>query len=174
MIPFKNTAHFFLYEDRKQGKLRSRHPFACIAVGFEPSSPELPFRASIALCHPKDNFVRKIGATRALGLLHSSNEGKHAHAAWFTRAAIKKLGMVCTDLGAERQMIGRFVRWEEAKRTYEYILADVEGLRLKDKVKSKNDKLTESALAASEWFQSTRTKKEKVRAFMMGIENQTT
>jgi hypothetical protein len=140
-IPFKSTQHFFIFEKRPKNKLKGKitsHPFGAIAIGFEPSEPKLPFRISATLCHPNDNFSRKVAAQKALGLLQTASEGKHAHAAWFKPSELKnvrdvlfKLGF-CTGLGA-RFGKGKATKpeWTRAAKTFKNVLCDVQGIRFK-------------------------------------------
>jgi hypothetical protein len=140
-IPFKSTQHFFIVEKRPKNKLNGKitsHPFGAVAIGFEPSEPKLPFRISATLCHPKDNFNRKLAAQKTLGLLQATSEGKHAHVAWFKPSELKnvrdvlfKLGF-CTGLGA-RFGKGKATKpeWTRANKTFKNVLADVQGIRFK-------------------------------------------
>jgi hypothetical protein len=138
-IPFKATQHFYIFEKRPHNKIKGKvtsHPFACIAVGHEPSEPKLPFRVSATMCHPKDNFSRKVASQRALGLLHSTSEGKHAHAAWFKPSELKNVRDVLFNLGFVAGLGARFgsgkstkPEWTRATKTLKNVLCDVQGVR---------------------------------------------
>lgn len=143
-IPYTQTAHFFIYEKRPQNKLNGKitsHPFACVAVGFEPSEPKLPFRVAASMVHPKDNVSRKSMANRAVGLLQSTSEGKHAHAAWLKPSETRNVRDVLFKLGFMNGLAARFGKgkatkpeWTVANKTFKITLADVQGIRLKPKI----------------------------------------
>jgi hypothetical protein len=141
MTKFQTIQHFFLHEQRPTNRLNGKitsHPFACIAVGFDPSIPDLPFRVSVAVCHPKDNMIRKVGAQKAEGLLHSSADGTHAHVKWFKPTEIKTLGSVLAALGVDRAMTDRSVQMTRGNKTLKMVIADIQGLRIfKPKAKAK-------------------------------------
>lgn len=138
-IPFKTTQHFFVFEKRPTNKLKGKitsHPFACIAVGFEPSEPKLPIRVSATMCNPKDNFIRKVGATKALGMLHACADGKHAHAMWFKPSELKNVRNVLFKLGFVNGLAARFgdgkatkPEWTRAQKSFKNVIADVQGIR---------------------------------------------
>jgi hypothetical protein len=139
-IPFKTTQHFFLFEKRPTNKLKGKvtsHPFACVAVGFDPSEPKLPVRISATMCNPKDRFVRAVGAVKALGLLQA---GTHDRAQWFGPTA-KNIKTVLFDLGFINGIAARFkstsnkVEWTRASKTFKNVLADVQGIRFKEPLK---------------------------------------
>jgi hypothetical protein len=137
MIPFHTTAHFFLYELRPHNNY-TYHPFACVAVGYEPSEPKLPFRISATICHPKDQMVRAVGAKKALGLLQCESEGKHAHAAWFKPSEVKSMSKVLKALGFETALklrraaeVGGAPDWKRANIALKHVLCDVQGLSFK-------------------------------------------
>lgn len=138
-IPYKNTQHFFVFEKRPANRLRGKitsHPFACVAVGYDPSEEKLPIRVSASFCHPTDNMIRAIGATKALGLLHANEDGKHAHVAWFKPSELKNIKTVLYKLGFDVALINRFKainkpEWTRAQKTFKNVLADVQGIRFK-------------------------------------------
>ena len=137
-IDFKNTAHFFVYEKRPANRLRGKitsHPFACVAIGYEPSEPALPIRISASFCHPKDNMIRAVGATKALGQLHANSEGDHAHVTWFKLSELKNLKTILYKLGFDVALANRFKasnkpEWTRANKSFKYVLADVQGIRV--------------------------------------------
>jgi hypothetical protein len=141
MTKFQNIQHFFLHEQRPQNRLNGKitsHPFACIAVGFDPSIPDIPFRVAVAVCHPKDNMIRKVGAQKAVGLLHASSDGTHAHVKWFKPSEVKTLGSVLTSLGVDRAMKERDLQLTRGSKTLKMVIADIQGLRIfKPKTKAK-------------------------------------
>ena len=140
-IPFKSTAHFFLYEKRPSNRLHGKvtsHPFACIAVGYEPSASKLPFRVAATLCHPKDSMVRSVGARKAIGLLQSASEGKHAHSAWLRPSQVKNIKTVLYHLGFDVALANRFKatnkpEWTRGNKSFKFVLADVQGIRVNEK-----------------------------------------
>jgi len=136
MTKFQNIQHFFIYEKRPTNKLNGKvtsHPIACVAIGFEPSDPELPFRIAATFCHTKDNMVRRVGALKAKGLLQSACEGKHAHAMW-VRPSEKNLKTLLFNLGFTNAIGARFksatnkIEWTRAQKSFVNVLADVQGL----------------------------------------------
>jgi len=133
MTKFQSIQHFFLHEKRPQNRLNGKitsHPFACIAVGFDPSIPDLPFRVSVAVCHPKDNMIRKIGAQKAEGLLQASCDGTHAHVKWFKPTETKSLKNILASLGVDRAMSSRDVQLTRGNKTLKMVIADIQGLRI--------------------------------------------
>jgi len=138
-IPFKSTAHFFLYEKRPANRLRGKitsHPFACVAVGYDPLLPNIPFRVSASVCHPKDNMVRAVGANKALGLLHRTIDGNDAHVAWLKPSEVKNVRDVLFKIGFVDALAARFKtasnkpEWTRANKSFKYVLADVQGIRV--------------------------------------------
>jgi hypothetical protein len=133
MIPFQSTAHFFLYELRPSNNY-TYHPFACVAVGYEPSELKLPFRISATICHPKDQMVRAVGAKKALGLLQCESEGKHAHVMWAKPSEVKSMSKVLKALGFEtalklrREANMTWPDWKRANTALKHVLCDVQGL----------------------------------------------
>lgn len=139
-INFKNTQHFFVFEKRPTNRLRGKitsHPFACVAIGFEPSEEKLPIRVSASFCHPTSNtMVRAFGANKAIGLLHANSEGKHVHVAWFKPSELKNIKTVLSKLGFDKALGSRFKatnkpEWTRAQKTFKNVLADVQGIRFK-------------------------------------------
>ena len=140
-IPYKAVQHFFVYEKRPTNKIRGKvtsHPIACVAVGFEPSEPKLPFRIAATFCHTKDQMVRRIGALAATGLLQSANEGKHAHAMWL-RTSEKNLKTILFNLGFVHAIGARFksatnkIEWARAQKSFVNVLTDISGERIHPK-----------------------------------------
>jgi hypothetical protein len=155
-IPFKSTAHFFLYEKRPANRLRGKitsHPFACVAVGYDPIFPGIPFRVSAAVCHPKDNMVRAVGANKALGLLHRAEEGRTAHVAWLMPSEVKNVRDVLFKLGFTDALGVRFnsasnkPEWTRANKSFKYVLADVQGIRVNADVPTRKVAKARSAKA---------------------------
>ncbi len=133
MTKFQNIQHFFLHEQRPTNRLNGKitsHPFACIAVGFDPSIPDLPFRVAVAVCHPKDNMIRKVGAQKAVGLLHASSDGTHAHVKWLKPSEVKTIGNVLALLGVDRAMEERDMQITRGNKTLKMVIADIQGLRI--------------------------------------------
>lgn len=133
-IPFKATQHFFLFEKRPHNKLKGKvtsHPFACVAIGFEPSEPTLPIRIAATMCNPKDRFVRAVGARKALGLLQAC---AHDRSQWFSPVD-KNIKTVLKALGFEYSIGEHFVEWTRAAKTFKNVLADVQGIRFKEPLK---------------------------------------
>lgn len=133
-IPFKSTQHFFLFEKRPTNKLKGKvtsHPFACVAIGFDPSEPKLPVRIAATVCNPKDRFVRAVGAVKALGLLQA---GSHDRSQWFGPAD-KNIKTVLKALGFTTGLTGRKIEWTRASKTFKNVLADVKGERFKEPLK---------------------------------------
>lgn len=137
-IPYTRTAHFFVHEKRPSNKLNGKitsHPFACVAIGFEPSEPKLPIRIAASMCHTNDRFNRRVAAQKALGLLQSASEGKHAHAMWFKPSELKTLKTILFKLGFNTGLGIRFKstsnkpEWSRAQKTFKGVLADVQGVR---------------------------------------------
>jgi hypothetical protein len=136
MIPFNQTQHFFLTERRPHNRLNGKvtsHPFACLAIGYEPSEPKLPFRVAISICHPKDHFTRKSGSNRANGLLHTTSEGKASHVAWVTPAQVKSLSKLFELLGVTEQLKARSVNLPRASKSLKNIVLDLQGIRFEAK-----------------------------------------
>jgi hypothetical protein len=134
-INFKNTQHFFVFEKRPTNRLRGKitsHPFACVAIGFEPSEEKLPIRVSASFCHSNSNtMVRAFGANKALGLLHANCEGEDVHVAWFKLSELKNIKIVLHRLGFEYALGERSPEWTRAQKTFKNVLADVQGIRFK-------------------------------------------
>lgn len=140
MTKFQNIQHFFLHERRPTNRLNGKitsHPFACIAVGFDPSIPDLPFRVAVAVCHPKDNMIRRVGAQKAEGLLQASADGTHAHVKWFKPSEIKSIRNIMFSLGLVSAFSTRFGKsaltkpeWTRADKTLKMVIADIQGLRI--------------------------------------------
>jgi hypothetical protein len=137
-IKFQATQHFFLFEKRPANKLKGKvtsHPFACVAIGFEPSEPELPFRIAATFCHPKDNMVRRVGAQKAIGLLQTACEGKDAHAMWI-RPSDKNLKTILFNLGFTNALGMRFksetnkIEWTRAQKAFKNVITDIQGQRI--------------------------------------------
>jgi hypothetical protein len=140
-IKFKNVAHMFVYEKHPKNKFNGKvtsHPFACIAIGFDDSIPEVPFRVAATMCHTKDRFNRKIAATKATGLLQSSDDGKHAHAKWYKPSELlnsrstrlKDAKTILFDLGFTIGLGARFkskntVEWKKASEHFDSMFKDV-------------------------------------------------
>lgn len=140
-IKFQATQHFFLFEKRPANKLRGKvtsHPFACVAIGFEPNEPKLPFRIAATFCHTKDNMVRRVGKLKALGLLQTTMEGKDAHAMWISPVD-KNLKTLMFALGFTNAIGARFksasnkIEWTRAQKSFENVLCDIQGLRIHPK-----------------------------------------
>lgn len=139
-IPFQSVQHFFLFEKRPANKLNGKvtsHPFACVAVGFEPSEPALPFRVSATFCRTGESMVRRIGKVKALGLLQSAFDGKHAHVMWI-RPSQKVLRTILNEIGftnaiAVRAKTSNTIQWTRAQKSFKNILTDIQGLRIHPK-----------------------------------------
>jgi hypothetical protein len=143
MIPFDNTQHFFLTERRPTNRLNGKvtsHPFACLAIGYEPSESKLPFRVAISICHPKDHFTRKSGSNRANGLLQSVQEGKEVHAAWVTPSQIKSLSKLFELLGVKEQINARALNSPRASKSLKNIILDLQGIRF-EAPKTRSDRV---------------------------------
>ncbi len=136
MIPFKTVQHFFVYEKRPANKLNGKvtqHPFACVAVGHEPSEPKLPFRVSIAISKSGTAFVRKYWANRAVGLLQSTMEGKDARAAWFKPSEVKNFGAVLVAIGATNGLTHHLVNFTRGGKSFKNVITDLSGKRIHPK-----------------------------------------
>jgi hypothetical protein len=141
MIPFKSIQHFFLFEKRPKNKLNGKitsHPFACVAIGFDPSEPKLPFRVAASFCHPKDNMARRIGAVKAKGLLHSTSE---SHTRWISPVD-KNLKTILWNLGFGEGLAARFksttnkIEWTRAQKAFKNVLTDIQGKRINEPLKA--------------------------------------
>lgn len=133
MTKFQSIQHFFLHEKRPLNRLNGKttsHPFACIAVGFDPSIADIPFRIAVSLCHPKDNMIRRVGAQKAEGLLQAGCDGTHAHVKWFKPSEAKNLGSILTALGVSSKLDQRIVQLTRGNKTFKMVMADVQGLRI--------------------------------------------
>jgi hypothetical protein len=132
-IPFKSIQHFFLFEQRPSNKLNGKvtqHPFACVAIGHEPSEPKLPFRVSIAISKSGTPFLRKYWANRAVGLLQSTFEGKDAKVAWFKPSECKNFGKVLIAIGATNGLKHHLVNFTRASKSFKNVITDISGKRI--------------------------------------------
>lgn len=136
-IRFQSVQHFFLFEQRPSNKLNGKvtqHPFACVAVGFEPSEPKLPFRVSIAISKSGTQFLRKYWANRAIGLLQSTLDGKDAKAAWITVKEAQNFGKVLVTIGATNGLKHHLVNLTRGAKSFKNVITDIQGKRIHTKV----------------------------------------
>jgi hypothetical protein len=148
---FKTVEHFHVLESRYHNPLKGAnglptvHPFATVAVGYDPTDPVHPIRIAVAVTHPKDNFIRKVGKQKTIGLLHSATTHHTKqfglpypttkHTKWFTLdEAGKGFEYVIESLGLGHRFAQpeRFVVTPVAEKTFKNVIMDVQGLRFSE------------------------------------------